>query len=95
MTGPSTFGMRCLKMIVQRLNPSESAASTNSCLLKPSTCARTIRDIVNHSTAPMARKSNLMSRSNTDINTITKMVNGMAYKISTNRIMKASTLPPR
>ena len=94
MIGPSALGTTWRRMIAAGDRPSEIAASTNSCWRRLCTCARMMRAIVSHSTAPMARNSSSMLRPNTTISSTMKIMNGSAYRMSTMRIITASTRPP-
>ena len=66
----------------------------NSMRLIDMTCPRTMRAIVSHSTAPMATNSRMMFRPKNTISRITKIVKGREYRMSTARIITASSLPP-
>jgi hypothetical protein len=54
-----------------------------------------MRAIVSHSTAPIAKNRRKMFRPKNTMSRMTKMVKGRAYRMSTIRIMTASTLPPK
>src|SRR5260370_17756532 len=71
-----TLGMRCRNMIRALLRPRETAASTNSWCLSEMICPRTIRAMVNHSTAPIATKSRMKFLPQNTMSKITITVNG-------------------
>jgi hypothetical protein len=67
----------------------------NSIFLIAITWLRTMRAIVSHSTAPIATNNRMIFRPKNTISRITKMAKGREYMMSTARIMKASSLPPK
>ncbi|CSI37249.1 Uncharacterised protein [Vibrio cholerae] len=62
------------------LTPHTCAASINSLLRRLKVWPRTIRAISSHAIAPIATKISTMLRPKNVTNTITKNMNGIAYK---------------
>ncbi|MNC89014.1 hypothetical protein D3C83_49000 [compost metagenome] len=63
-------------MMAPWLRPAALAASTNSFCFSDSVWPRTIRDMVSHSTAPMATKIRKMFRPKVTISRMTKKMKG-------------------
>src|SRR5690606_17384527 len=94
MTGASTLGTRCRRMIRQRPNPSARAAITNSRSLRLSTSPRTILAVLGHCVSP----STVMIRNMLGLKRAMIMMRrtsrGKARTMSVKRMIAASTRPP-
>ena len=93
--GPIPFGSICLSMILRELMPKHLAASTYSIFLRVSTLERTI--LANLGICPIARARTSFHTPfpNAVIIAIARRAEGTLISISTTRIRRVSTLPPK